>query len=184
MCYVPNRNVMSHLMHITESCHTSVWVMSKTSCHTCVWVMSKTSCHTWCISMSHVTQQISKWYTSMCHVTHEWIMSQKVFFNASCHAKVLHVNASCLTCEWVISCMNESRHRRCSFMSAVLNDFTQNQSCHTYGRVMSLVWMSHVINGVLFNVRGAEQYHTKVSFHTCEWVMSHIWMCHVTHMKE
>ena len=47
----------------------------------------------------------------------------------------------------------------------------RNESCHTYGWVMSHIWMSHVT-------------HMNESCHTYEWVRSHIWMSHVTHMNE
>jgi len=45
------------------------------------------------------------------------------------------------------------------------------ESCHTYGRVMSHIWMSHVT-------------HMDESCHTYGRVMSHIWTSHVTHMDE
>jgi len=76
----------------------------------------------------------------------------------------------------------------------------QNESCHTYGRVMSHIWMSHVTH---MNVLWAMSYRWCVaecpqtsswqslaneSCHTYWWVMSHIWMhiwrSHVTHMDE
>ena len=71
----------------------------------------------------------------------------------------IHMNESCLTCEWVIShiCMSHVTHA--------------NESCYTYEWVMSHIWMSHVT-------------HMNDSCHTCEWVMAHVWMSHVTHMNE
>jgi len=46
-----------------------------------------------------------------------------------------------------------------------------DESCHTYGWVMSHIWMSHVT-------------HMDESCHTYRWVKSHIWMSHVTRIDE
>ena len=46
-----------------------------------------------------------------------------------------------------------------------------NEACHTYGWVMSHIWMSHVT-------------HINESCHTYEWVMSHPWMSRVAHNNE
>ena len=75
-----------------------------------------------------------------------------------------------------------------------------NQSCHTYERVMSHPWMSHVTHvneschtceRVMSHIWKSHVTHTNESchtsnesYHTYEWVMSHIWMSHVTHMNE
>ena len=69
--------------------------------------------------------------------------------------------------------MDESCHTYGWVISHIwMSHFTHmNESCHTYGWVMSHIWMSHVT-------------HMDESCHTCEWVMSHIWMSHVTHMDE
>jgi len=48
-----------------------------------------------------------------------------------------------------------------------------NESCHTCGWVVSLIWRSHVT-------------HMDESCLSCEWVMSHthMWLSHITHMNE
>ena len=46
-----------------------------------------------------------------------------------------------------------------------------NESCHTHGRVLSRIQISHV-------------QHIHESCHTYEWVMSHLWISHVTLMNE
>jgi len=48
-------------------------------------------------------------------------------------------------------------------------DLREHESCHTYGWVMSHIWMSHVT-------------HVNDSYHTYGWVISHMCMDHVTHM--
>jgi len=70
--------------------------------------------------------------------------------NESWHVRVSQV--------WFMSHMNESKKH-------------MNESCHTYERVMSHIWMSHV---TLMNE----------SSHTYKRVTSHIRMSHITHMNE
>jgi len=55
-----------------------------------------------------------------------------------------------------------------------------NESCHTYGWVMSHIWM----NESCLHIRMSRVTHMNESCHTYAWVVSHIWMSHVTHMNE
>ena len=67
----------------------------------------------------------------------------------------------------------ESRHTYGWVMSYIwMSHVTyMDESRHTYGWVMSYIWMSHVT-------------HMDESRHTHGWVMSYLWMSHVTHMDE
>jgi len=60
----------------------------------------------------------------------------------------------------------------------------RNESCHTYERVMSLMWMSHVTHvDALIDT----YYHTAERSdrgEMSEWVMAHLWMSHVSHVNE
>ena len=68
-----------------------------------------------------------------------------------------------------------------------------NESCHTYGWVLSNVWMSHVTHmneacctyeWIMSHIWMSHVSDMNESCHTYEWVMSHIWMSHVSHMNE
>ena len=158
------------------------------SCHTCEWVMS----HIW---MSHVTHM-----NESCH-TYEWVMSHVwishvTHMNESCHTVQIGSQTpsdgykSRHTYEWVmwhvwmshVTHMNKSQHMRTRVLSqhkasthavqtgsTTLSDWYE--SCHTYGWIMSHIWMSHVTP-------------MNESCHTYEWVMSHLLMSHVTRMNE
>jgi len=73
---------------------------------------------------------------------------------------VRHLYAICATC------LRMSGSCRIS-----MSHVTTNESCHTYERVMSHTWMSHVT-------------HMNESCQIYKWVISHIWMSHVTHTNE
>ena len=58
-----------------------------------------------------------------------------------------------------------------------------NESCHTYEWVMSHEWvMSYEYD--MSHMWMSHVTHVNRLWHTCEWVMSHKWMSHVTHMNE
>ena len=75
-----------------------------------------------------------------------------------------------------------------------------NESCHTYERVTSHIWRSHVTHmnesvshmkelrhtyeGVASHIWTSHVTHMNESCHTYEWVMSHLWLSHVSHMNE
>jgi len=68
------------------------------------------------------------------------------------------------------------RPGRPTMMSTNLPDLMSHgtrmdESWHTYGWVMTHIWMSHGT-------------HMNESWHTYEWVMAHIWMSHGTHMNK
>jgi len=83
---------VSHVTHMSESCHTYEWVMShiwvshvthmSESCHTYEWVMSL-HCYTIPLTASTVTHLLAN---ESCH-TYEWVMSHvtHLFANESCH---------------------------------------------------------------------------------------------------
>jgi len=105
------------------------------------------------------------------HVTCEWVMS---YVNESCHMWMSHV-----TCEWVMSHVNESCHM---WMSTSRH----NESCHIYEWVMSHVNESswRTSQGHRETKQRREQNIGQPRHVTYVWAMSNIWMSHVTHMNE
>jgi len=82
-----------------------------------------------------------------------------------------------------------------SFVNASSNVWRVNESCLTYERLMSDVWMCHVSHtnesGLMYKWVTSRRTHgwdtslkTNESCHTHEWGMSHKWMSHVSHMNE
>ena len=158
---------MSHATDMTESCHTCEWVMSRIWMshvpHVVIPSMNE-SWHTW---MSHGTRVNESWS----HATHFVIPSNTM--NESCHtyewvmphmwmSHGTRVRESWHTCEWVMAHMwmshgthmNESW--RTSRNTIRYNEWTMphvwmghgahmNESCHTYGWVMSHVWMPRML---------------------------------------
>jgi len=145
MSHVTYEWVMSHITHMSESCHTYERVTSHTNeshhtrkggrttqtemlrnldglCHTCEWVMLriKESCYIW---VSHITRM-----TQSCD-TYTWVMPHT----------------------WRSRVKDEQRIQRCCgiFMGHVTH---VNESYHTHEGVMAHITMSHVT-------------HTKESLH-------------------
>jgi len=170
------RNIMSHVAHTNESCHTYEWVVPQIwtrqvihmngSCHTYEWVMA----HIW---MSHVTHtnETCLIYEWVRHVTRICPSKQRHTYWVMLHIQMshgTHTNETCLIYEWVIPHIwtRQGMH--------------MNGSCHTYKWVMSHMRMSHVQR-------------MNASCHENECVMSHTWMsnesrptyeCIVTQMRK
>ena len=137
--------LLSHTAHSNGSGHM----------YTHAWDMS----HVW---MSHVTHE-----NESCH-TWEWVMSHMRM------SHVTHVNESCHTCEWVMSHMRHAA--RFAAIEMILHSFYRvnshvwtshpflllsqgkrmNESCRTYKQVISHVWMSHVTNEWMNQVKCVE----------------------------
>jgi len=168
--HVTDEWVMSHM---NEPCHTEVcrahvkkvsqldtthsyeWVLSSVGSHMNVRLPARKECES---RRAHLTWAHMK---ELCQVSvHIWMRDQR-------HKNNRESIRAHLTCDWVMSRMNESCHRWMSHVTYERVMSRMNEPCH--------VWMSHV---------------------TYEWVMSrinescHVWMSHVTdegvmsHMNE
>jgi len=123
-----------------------------------------------CIHVSRDACVTVTWRTYVCDVTYLYVWRHDCYTSAYTFSRapleirhtfttrVLNDLAVCAT--WCIA-----QYEKKSHVTHV------NEACHTYGRVMSHLWMGHVT-------------HMNGSCHTYERVMSHIWKSHVTHMKE
>jgi len=123
-----------------------------------------------------------RWSQSLPHRV-EWVTSRKWMSHE--HWAVIHFNRfekwwnesrhmwmKCVTCEWIMSYMQEPCHTWISHVTHM------NESCHTYEWVMSHIWMSHVTH---MN----ESRHTyEWVVYTYEWVTSYVKTSRVTHMNE
>jgi len=115
-----------------------------------------------------------------CHA-YEWVMPHT---NEFCHVWMsygMHMNKSCLTCEWV----NESGHTYEWVMSHIwMSHVTHmNESCHTrmcsvtYEWVMACIWMSHISHmNKSWQTWMSHVTHMNETCHTYGWVLSHMWM--------
>ena len=100
------------------------------------------------------------------------------------------VNESCHTYEWLMPLTwmklvrDTAPHGHVtSHMQMSISNVTQtNESCHTNGRVISHLWMSHVTH--MNEPCKRTRHQMGESRHTYECVMSHVWMSLVTHMNE
>ena len=137
---------MSRVTHMNESCSSYEWIMSdiwmsrvtdmNESCHRYEWVMSQ-------IWMSHVTHVNEPWHTR------EWVtwnirMSHVMHMNNfidsfSCVSWLIHMCDVTHSYLWYdpFICVTRLIHmnNRCHSI---------NQSCQTYGWLMSHIWTSHV----------------------------------------
>ena len=163
---------------MNESCHIYEWVMSHIcmshathmdeSCHTYEWVMS----HVWMRRVTHMnesshTNKCDTVVDASCHI-HPWVVSHNLM------SHVTRMNESCFTFIGLIRPRGKKEgHGDELTYSPMLTSiwWLRDESCHTYGWVMSHIWMSHVT-------------YLNESCHTYGWVMAHIWMSHVTHMDE
>jgi len=163
MSHVPHERVMSH---INEPCHTHTWVMSRMnkSRLTLLSHVTRTRqphqgpkqvmpCHIWKrIATSHMSHVLYGWVTSLLDQPH--------------HLWISHVS-----CEWVMSRMNESCPMSSStspraHTSLVMSHM--NESCH--------IRMSHVLHEWVMS-------HMTESFHKSKKrvLPCHMWMSHVTY---
>jgi len=202
---------MSHIWmsHVTSSTtsymrtshvHTDEWVMSDLVLPCTCRAVGNASCHTHELVMSHMwTRHITHTNESCYTYTYEWVMS--------------HMNESCHTYEWVmphiwmswVPNMNLTARRvawsavsniniwsgvtnmpRCGKESFYICLMHINESCHTYGWVMSYTWTSHytctnLIRGMVASivpprvcraVQTSHATHVNESCQTCEWVIS------------
>ena len=93
---------MSHVIHMTESCHIYEWVMPhiwmshvthmNESCHMYEWVMP----HIW---MSHVT-----YMNESCHI-YEWVMSHMWMSHVTHMNESCHIHIPCLWYTYYILCV-------------------------------------------------------------------------------
>jgi len=119
----------SHVMHMNESCHTYVWVMSRCARRWCSFLLrpGTGSLRVWHICMSHVTPVIESFHTckESCHA-YRWVVSRTWM------SHVTHMTESCHAYEWVMSHI---------WMGCITR---MNESCLAYEWVMSHTWISHV----------------------------------------
>jgi len=125
---------MCHVPSVDESYH--------------IWMIMIETCLAW-IVLSCVNESRHVW---MSHVTYEWVW--RIFHELVALASVVAFhkvpcrNESCLTCEWVTSHVNESRHVWMSLTHFPRACCASFRCCIPQGAmqewVMSHVWMSHV----------------------------------------
>ena len=113
-----------------EQVMSHVWIIHVTHvnewCHTCEWVLS----HMWFGDVAQGNKSCHTYGSHKCrrrswrmsHVTCEWVMSR---VNESCHMWMSHV-----TCEWVMSHVNESCRMWMSHVTCERVMSRVNESCH------------------------------------------------------
>jgi len=116
-------------------------------CHTCKWVTS----HIW---LSHVARMNESRHA------YEWVVSKcKLVMSRMCMSHVTHINASRYRkypyrkypslnmCEFIMCDMTHWYVWHDSFKSTTwlvyVGDATRTESCHTWGSVTGLTWISH-----------------------------------------
>ena len=137
---------MSRVTHMNESCSSYEWIMSdiwmsrvtdmNESCHRYEWVMSQ-------IWMSHVTHVNEPWHTRewvTWNIRMSHVMHMNNFIDAfSCVSWLIHMCDVTHSYLWYdpFICVTRLIHmnNRCHSI---------NQSCQTYGWLMSHIWTSHV----------------------------------------
>ena len=157
---------MSRVTHMKESCHVygcpilQQYTYTHKHTHTHIHTHSLNSC---CLYTAWEVGHMS---------TYEWVMSHisrsHVTYMAALSFNNLHTHTSTHTHAYIHTV---SIHVVCILRGRWVMYPRTNESCHTYERITSHIWMSHVT-------------HVKESCHIYGWVVSHIWMSRVTHMKE
>ena len=138
----------------------------------------------------HVTHEHDSCHTWEWHVRHDSLLCVTWLIHKSTmtHSYHMCVTFSCVTWLIVMCDMTHSWvHRTTAFHEEM------NESCHTWGWVVSHVWMSHVtylneschiLEWVMSQMRTSHVTRVNVSCHTCECVMSHMRMSSVMHPVE
>ena len=172
-----------------ESCQTYEWVMSRVLLAIMTQhYKTRSSCDTYKHVMSHI--RIS-------HVTHmnescrpyEWIPVSHVTDAHRHHHATLRMRHVTYTYEskWVMSQIPFAIIMQHYDSVSQYHVTHMNESCHTYERVMSHIWMIDFIGVPCHHhttLRMSHVTHMNESCHTYEYVMSHIWMRHVAHTYE
>jgi len=119
-------------------------------------------CVAWLVHVCDMTRSCL-WRDSFICVT--WL----IHVRDMTHSYVWH--AVCIRATWLIRMLKGDFGSGCGVVRESSHVTHMNESCHTYERVMSHVWMRHVTR-------------MNESCRTYEWDMSHIWTSHVAHMNE
>jgi len=166
-------NTSNHILLFPKSWN-AVTVTNTITSESHIWIYVHIHVCTFACMYEHVYV-----YTNMYTYTHT---HQRVTYLFSRNAKIAAAVTGTITSESHANTRSHTANTYWFGFILIFFFFFPKSQGHTYERVMSHIWTSHVTH--MSVETWSKSKHMNESCHTYEWVMSHIWMSHVTRMNE